>query len=248
MVRETWCVVGSCVVATWNVLHWVHAKNHGEVPAWLPNEARRARAVVDRICAIDVNVWCLQEVSGNTLSLIRKRFPPGMVHWHQFPRIPRLRNGLQETCVEIGAEYLVTIAQGFKVNATHFHGEEGKGYLAVELAVGGFVLNTHVSFEPDKRNDQLTQLEHEASPHRGRAVLCGDFNCEIGDVLAGLSAAWKPTRRASADMYSRPASRGGGGQNIDHILYDSPGTCTAEILDAEGLSDHNIVVSKPFSQ
>jgi hypothetical protein len=81
-------------VATWNVLHRVHAENWGEVVAgrW-PDESERITAVTAWLAGRAEQVIALQEVSGDQLASLRSGLASRTVHAFRYPRVPGLRRG-----------------------------------------------------------------------------------------------------------------------------------------------------------
>ncbi|MER7284010.1 endonuclease/exonuclease/phosphatase family protein [Dactylosporangium sp. NPDC000244] len=221
-------------VATWNVLHRVHAENYAEpVAAAWPDEARRIAAVTARLAGRDEDVIALQEVSGDQLASLREVLAPEQVHAMSYPRVPTVRRGTPR--LRDVSEHLVVIARGERVAGDAFDGDPGKGFLAVRTG-SALVVSTHVGFG-DARTAQLARL---ASLGDGPAVLLGDFNADRETIAAGLGPGFTLAEFAPGAPPTRPGARS---PYIDHIAVREgvPGLATVE--DAGGLSDHNLVVS-----
>ena len=230
----------SARVATWNVLHWVHDRNHdNDLPDIPAKEDERAQAVVDRIVTIDAEITCLQEVSGDTLKMLVDRHGTDRVHSFRLPRMPKLKQGTN--VLRDGWENLVIITNGNEktVHAQSFDDDDGKGFIAIRRPDGSLVVCTHVSGDPDKSRLQLRSLDDWISTQRGAVVLCGDFNMDFSAALDILRPGWHAATVRSATNVSRPKSN----QLIDHILsWNWPDLTIATIEDGSGISDHNIVV------
>src|SRR4051812_35857389 len=131
-------------VATWNVLHRVHAENYGEeVAARWPDESRRIAAVTAKLAARGEDVIALQEVSGDQLASLRAALPGSMVHALRYPRVPAIRRG--ERRLRDVTEHLVVLARGRTVAGQAFDGDPGKGFIAVRTDAA-LVVSTHVGF------------------------------------------------------------------------------------------------------
>jgi hypothetical protein len=93
-------------IATWNVLHRIHAENWREtVPDVFPDEAVRIAAITARIEAllsesdvVDDVVFCLQEVSGDQLASLRTALPAMQVCAFIHPRVPSLKQPGPSPC------------------------------------------------------------------------------------------------------------------------------------------------------
>lgn len=225
-------------VATWNVLHWVHAQNHREDLSRFPTEQKRARAVVDRIVYMDAEVTCLQEVSGDTLELITATVGRECVHSFQLPRVPKLKAGA--SVLRDSSENLVIVTAGIKVHFQAFSDDDGKGFIAVRCRSGTLVVNTHISGDPKNRPLQLKALDAWISSQPGPVILCGDFNCDAMQTLQSLRPGWGVAVVRSDLKISRPKSN----QLIDHILsWNGTEPAFANIEDVGGISDHNLVIT-----
>lgn len=228
-----------CRIATWNVLHWVHARNHSEDLSRFSTEEERARAVVDRVIHMDAEATCLQEVSGDTLELITATFGRERVHSFQLPRVPELKAGA--SVLRDSSENLVIITAGIKVHAQAFTDDDGKGFIAVRCRGDTLIVNTHISGDPKYSLLQLKGLDNWISSQPGPATLCGDFNADVSTTLDSLRPGWDAARIRSALTVSRPKSN----QLIDHILHwNRPEPAVASVEDAGGISDHNLVISR----
>ncbi|GAA4874427.1 endonuclease/exonuclease/phosphatase family protein [Kitasatospora terrestris] len=99
-------------VATWNVLHRVHAENHaGEMLDRWPAEADRITGVTAEIVAMTEQVIALQEVSGDQLAALRAALPGGRTtHLLRYPRTPEPRR--IPTQLDDRAEHLVLLLDG----------------------------------------------------------------------------------------------------------------------------------------
>ncbi len=225
-------------VATWNVLHRIHADNWAEPVArhW-PDEAARIEAITARLAARDDRVIALQEVSGDQLASLRAL--SRTVIAFRYPRVPRPRH---VSTLADPAEYLVTLVDGpaREVAAEASATDPGKGLLAVEVD-GVVVVNTHVTYG-DPRVPQLARLAAVARAAPGAAIVLGDFNADraavatIGDdfVLATPAEPALPTRPRTGSTKS---------STIDHVLARRATPHAAAVIDAGGQSDHNLVVA-----
>lgn len=215
-------------VATWNVLHRIHAENWGEdvVSQW-PDESKRVAAVAGRVAELPVDVIALQEVSGDLLEALRET--DKTVHAMRYPRVPRPRRMASQ--LKDDNEYLVLLVDGpsQKVAELVFDFDWGKGALAVQTA-GLTVIATHVSWG-NKRPVQLTQLRELA---QAPAVLLGDFNADRDTVLQGLGEGFHVT-----ELPNGQTTRGK--QVIDHVIVRGATATDGIVLDNEGLSDHRPV-------
>ena len=195
----------------------------------------------------DAEVVCLQEVSGDQLASLRAALSPAaQVFVLRYPRLPRSRTTPTADATLLDpTEHLVTVIVGDYrvrgVDATVFADDGGKGFIAVELASGPAVINTHVTFG-DKRDPQLRQLAAAARAIPGASIIAGDFNADratVGAILGGELEIAIPTEpaiptRPRATGQSRP-------QTIDHVIVRAErcGDCT--VVDVDGLSDHTLV-------
>jgi endonuclease/exonuclease/phosphatase family metal-dependent hydrolase len=221
-------------VATWNLLHRVHAENWAE-PAtrrW-PDEAERITAATARITALPAQVIALQEVSGDQLTDLRAALPGRTIHSFRYPRVPTTRKG--RDLLHDRTEHLVLLTDGPSalVTAESFPDDKGKGALVADIA-GTTVIATHVSGDR-RRTGQLTRLAELAGP---ATVLLGDFNSAGGTITDGLGPDFTVAGFAADSLPTRPGSSRG---FIDHVVTRGATTSPARVEDSGGLSDHNIV-------
>ena len=229
-------------VATWNVLHRVHAENHSEaVAARWPQEADRIAAVTATLKARSEQVIALQEVSGDQLTSLRESLPGRTIHALRFPRVPVPRNG-DGTQLRDAAEYLVLMASepGQQVAGFAFDGAPGKGTLAVRLNGVLFVV-THVSGDV-RRVSQLTRLallgnEWPQYP----VVILGDFNVGRFGVTSELGSDFTVADLPLGSLATRPDTHGLKPAYIDHVVARGATITDAAVEDTAGLSDHNLV-------
>lgn len=215
-------------VATWNVLHRVHADNWGEdVAGTWPDEAKRVAAIGQRVAELTEDVIALQEVSGDQLAALRET--GRTVHAMRYPRLPRPR--VTTSQLTDNAEFLVLLVNGPSREPSQeaFPDDGGKGALAISVE-GLTVVATHVSWG-QKRVGQLTRL---AALAPAPAVLLGDFNADAETVLATLGDGF-----STAELPPGETTRGK--QVIDHVIVHGATATDAQVLKADGLSDHNPV-------
>ncbi len=221
-------------VATWNLLHRVHAENWDEpVTRRWPDEAERITAVTARLTALSAQVIALQEVSGDQLANLRAALPGRTIHSFQYPRVPQPRRG--RDLLHDRTEHLVLLTDlpSTLITAESFEDDRGKGALVVDVA-GTTVIATHVSGDR-RRTGQLTRLAELAGP---TTVLLGDFNTAGGTVRSGLGQDFTV---AGFQADSRPTRPGSSRGFIDHVVTRGATPSPATVDDSEGLSDHNIV-------
>lgn len=215
-------------VATWNVLHRIHAENWGEdVVAEWPDESKRVAATAGRVAQLPADVIALQEVSGDLLEALRET--TRTVHAMRYPRVPRPRRMASQ--LKDNTEYLVLLVNGPSQHVAElaFDDDKGKGALAIHTQ-GLTVIATHVSWG-SKRAGQLAQIRALAD---APAVLLGDFNAEKDIVLPELGQGF--------DAAQLPAGQTTRGQQaIDHVIVRGATATDASVLDNEGLSDHHPV-------
>ena len=234
-------------VATWNVLHRIHAENWGDGPlARFPREADRIAAitahVVEQLAA--GRAVCMQEVSGDQLASVRAALPPAaQLFVLRYPRLPRPRRRPGGGAILLDpSEHLVTALPGDMtiggVEATVFSDDLGKGYLAVALGSGGALINTHVSFG-DKRTGQLAQLGSVGAGAGAPVVIVGDFNCDRDTACAGLGDGHDLAIPAEPALPTRPHKS----LTIDHIAVRGGRAVACAVVDVDGLSDHNLVTA-----
>jgi endonuclease/exonuclease/phosphatase family metal-dependent hydrolase len=230
-------------VTTWNVLHRVHAVNWKEGPVLaFPDERRRIDGISARVArwlGDDVDAICLQEVSGDQLRCLRAVAGASVqVFEHTYPRVPRMR-GPEPLDLDDPKEHLVTLVKGLsarQVESRTFDTDPGKGLLAVELASGVLLINTHVSFGPRGRA-QLAVIYTLAQAQAGIAVIVGDFNALSDEVCAGLGGPCAISDLAG-QAPTRVLTKGHGGRTIDHVVVLGGTIAVASVGEGEGLSDH----------
>lgn len=224
-------------VATWNVLHRIHAQNWGEdaTDRW-PDEAERIAAITASLAGRTEHVIALQEVSGDQLAGLRQGLPERTVHTLRYPRVPAPRRGASP--LTDPAEYLVLLTDGAArpVAAEPFPDDRGKGLLAVRAA-GALVIATHVSFGP-RRTGQLARLAKLAGESLGPVVLLGDFNADPDTVTTELGRAFTAAGLGPDEPPTRP---GGKSPFIDHVIVRGAAVTGGAVEDVNGLSDHNLL-------
>lgn len=228
-------------VATWNLLHRVHAENWGEDAAvrW-PDESERIAAVTARLARRTEQVIALQEVSGDQLASIRAALGGWTVHAFRYPRVPRPRRGTYAP--RDPAEYLVLLVDGpgREVAAESFADDPGKGALAVRTA-GALFVATHVSGDR-RRTAQLARLAELAAAGAGHpTVILGDFNADGATVAAGLGAGFAVEDFPPGTLPTRPGEPRAKPLRIDHVAARDAGISNATVEEVDGLSDHNLV-------
>ncbi len=236
-------------LVTWNVLHRVHAENYSEpaIAAW-PDEAARQEAVARYVAGLDARVVCLQEVSGDQLTVLRRHERGEVLAW-RYPRVPSLRQ--PGTAFADIAEYLVTVVRepgAAIIQSEAFATDGGKGLLGVRLADGITVFNVHISFG-DWSEAQLTHLAATARASPGMAVLCGDFNADAEACTQWLGSDFTAAKLKEPSLPTRPrADRLWKSQLIDHVFVRGGEVEGAVVLDGGGRSDHNPVRARFGSQ
>jgi len=227
-------------IATWNVLHRVHAENWDEdvVRRW-PDESKRIAAVTELLAARTEQVTALQEVSGDQLASLRLALTDRTVHAFRYPRVPKPRNG--PCALRDPEEYLVLLIDSDlpsqEITAEAFEDDPGKGALAVEVA-GTLVVATHVSGNR-RRTGQLARLAELANTAPGHpAVLLGDFNASRATVASGLGPGFVVAGHPPNALPTRPGSAS---TSIDHVVVRGAEVGGAVVEDVDGLSDHNLV-------
>ncbi len=225
-------------VATWNLLHRVHAENWDEdVTRRWPDEDARIAAITARLAARTETVVALQEVSGDQLASLRDSLPGRTVLSFQHPRIPTPRRG--RDLLRDRGEHLVLLVDGpaTPVAQESFADDKGKGALAVDVG-GLLVIATHVSGDR-RRTGQLARLAELSGPE---TVLLGDFNTTHDTVSAGLGDGFTVAGFAAGSLPTRPGPDSASGRGfIDHVVTRGLTVGTAAVDDSGGLSDHNIV-------
>ena len=228
-------------VATWNVLHRVHAENWGEpvVRHW-PDETTRIAAVTALVAARPEQVIALQEVSGDQLASLREALPDRTAHTLRYPRFPRLRRGGHR--LRDAAEHLVLLVAGPSRlrAAVSFPDDPGKGALAVAVP-GALVVATHLSTD-GRGCGQLRRLAKLADLAPGEpAVLLGDFNADPAAVAAGVGDAFTVAALPADAPPTRPGPEGSPFRWIDHVVVRGARATDTAVVDVAGCSDHNLV-------
>jgi endonuclease/exonuclease/phosphatase family metal-dependent hydrolase len=228
-------------VATWNVLHRVHAENwYEDVATRWPDEGARIAAVTARVAERTERIIALQEVSGDQLAGLRMALPGRTIHAMRYQRLPTPRR-VPSSLLD-GGEYLVvlTAEPSREVTAESFAQDGGKGALVVD-AGGLTVIATHVTGDR-RRADQLTRLAELATDaSQNAAVLLGDFNIDRASVAAGLGDAFVVAEYAAGAIPTRPRDSGPKSQYIDHVVVHGATVTAAAVDDVGGVSDHNLV-------
>jgi endonuclease/exonuclease/phosphatase family metal-dependent hydrolase len=228
-------------LVTWNVLHRIHAVNWSEpvIINW-PREMTRAGSIADAIERFAADIVCLQEVSGDTLAMLRD-VVTGELFATPYPRLPALRQTTKAVLSD-ATEYLVTIVRSAArlVGAEAFSTDSGKGFQRVELASGETIIATHVSYG-DKWTAQLARIAEVARSAPGMCVIAGDFNADLATCAAELGEEFvslpvpssRPTRPRQ-----QPSDKS---QNIDHVFVRAGRIAEISVIDGELRSDHNPV-------
>ncbi|MEU1995731.1 endonuclease/exonuclease/phosphatase family protein [Nocardia gamkensis] len=228
-------------MATWNVLHRVHAENwYEDVATRWPDEGARIAAVTARVAERTERIIALQEVSGDQLAGLRMALPGRTIHAMRYQRLPTPRR-VPSSLLD-GGEYLVvlTAEPSREVTAESFAQDRGKGALVVD-AGGLTVIATHVTGDR-RRADQLTRLAELATDaSQNAAVLLGDFNIDRAAVAAGLGDAFVVAEYAAGTIPTRPRDSGPKSQYIDHVVVHGATVTAAAVDDVGGVSDHNLV-------
>jgi endonuclease/exonuclease/phosphatase (EEP) superfamily protein YafD len=245
--------MSSITIATWNVLHRVHAENWAEPAIEAhPDEHARVEAIaarVERLLLVDhaIDAIGLQEVSGDQLAALRARIADRatiLVQRHR--RMPRWRRA-STTAIADPAEYLVIASREpcSLVRGETFAHDDGKGFLAaVFTGSGAMVVDTHVTYgEP--ATAQLAVLAAVARAHDGPCVIVGDFNADRARVLDGLGPefatidppAGSLSTRSRADTTTRSRA-------IDHVVVRRATGDRARVISVDGVSDHNLVLAQ----
>jgi endonuclease/exonuclease/phosphatase family metal-dependent hydrolase len=228
-------------VATWNVLHRVHAENYDEEAAarW-PDEHTRIAAVTARLTGRSEQVIALQEVSGDQLASLRAGLTGRAVHAFRYPRVPVPRRG--PSPLRDRGEYLVLLTDepGWRADAWAFDDDPGKGALVVHAA-GMLLASVHVSWS-QRGPGQLARLAGLAGAWAGYpVVLLGDFNADRAAVAAGLGSAFAVAGPPPGTRPTRPGTSGGGPVFIDHVAVRGARVSGLSVEDMGGLSDHDLV-------
>ncbi|APA94640.1 hypothetical protein NS506_00558 [Nocardia seriolae] len=225
-------------VASWNVLHRIHADNWAsDIAARWPEETKRIAAVTATVAARTETVVALMEVSGDQLASLRKALPARKFHVLDYPRVPsprRLPNVLDDR-----SEHLVIMVDGTarQLAAEPFTLDPGKGALAIELD-GLRIVATHVSGDR-RRGDQLARLRELTVS--GPAVLLGDFNIDRAALAESLGAEYTVAVFPWDSVPTRPRDSGSKSQFIDHVATRGVPVRDLVVEDVAGASDHNLV-------
>jgi len=228
-------------VATWNVLHRVHAENDGDaVVARWPEESERIAAITARLADRAERVIALQEVSGDQLASLRAGLPDRVIYAFRYPRVPVPRH--RPSPLRDSSEHLVLVLEepGEQLAAGAFEDAPGKGTLAVQAAGIVFVA-THVSWD-QRRTGQIAGLAGLGAAWPGHpTVLLGDFNADHAMVAQGLGAGFLVADLPPDALPTRPATSGPGGLRIDHVAARGADIKGVTVEAVDGLSDHNLV-------
>lgn len=233
-------------LVTWNVLHRVHGVNWAEpcLEAW-PDERLRQEHVARRVAgwlADGVDAVCLQEVSGDQLALLEALVLPGRCFSQRAPRLPTLR--VKDAALGDSSEHLVllTASPAVRIASDAFQNDPGKGFLAVRPSGGPCLVTTHVSHGApgEVQLRLLAQLARQQTP----AVVLGDFNAPVRDVVAGVGDGF-----VAADLSGQGPTRvatpsASSGKVIDHLLVHGGQVRAASVLPTEALSDHHPVIGE----
>lgn len=225
-------------VATWNVLHRVHAGNWVEdaLTRW-PDETERIAAVTARLAARTERVIALQEVSGDQLASLHRALPGRTGHVLRYPRVPKPRHG---ACpLHDPGEHLVLIVEGPSetVAAESFPDAPGKGALVVETPEA-ILIAVHLAAD-QRRTGQLARLAELAAVWRGHpVVLLGDFNADRAAVTSALGAGFAVAALPPGSPPTRPGSTP---PDIDHVIVRDAAVRDATVECVDGLSDHRLL-------
>lgn len=229
-------------VATWNVLHRVHAENWGEdhVVACFPSEPARVATIANDVARLvaTYDAVALQEVSGDQLRAVEAASPGATVVAVPYPRVPRPKR-VGGARLDDPREFLVVVAAG---GAVWLHAEvapddPGKGFLALRLAGGPVVVNTHVAGK-DRGPLQVRRVAAYARAV-GAAALVGDFNmthAALAPLVDGLHLA-----AAVEGLSTRQSAPQAPGRWIDHGLSATGGVTVLEVWPGGYASDHRVV-------
>lgn len=237
-------------LATWNVLHRVHAENFDEgVVAAHPDEAVRAAsiaALAAETLAGGVTALCLQEVSGDQIEALRRALPvDARLFELAYPRRPQPRHAHVGRLRDATESLVTVVAPGVPAESHSslvFPDDPGKGFLGIRLG-GLLVFNTHLSFG-ERAPGQLARLAAAARAGALPSAVLGDFNAGAGPVAAGLGADFGAATLAVGALPTRPRSQPDGkDQHIDHVFVRGATVGAAQVLAARGLSDHNLVIA-----
>ncbi len=228
-------------VATWNVLHRIHAENwYEDVSSRWPDEAARIDAVTARIAARTEQLIALQEVSGDQLISLRAGLPDRTVHSMQYQRLPTARRHASQ--LRDPSEHLVLIVTGpsREIAAESFADDPGKGALVI-TAAGVLVIATHVTGDRRRAGQFHRLAELASSTPEYPAVLLGDYNTDRETVAAEFGAGFTVAGLSPGALPTRPRSSGAKSQYIDHVVVRDATVHEVTVEDVDGLSDHNLV-------
>ncbi|MFR9749960.1 endonuclease/exonuclease/phosphatase family protein [Nocardia sp. 004] len=227
-------------VATWNVLHRVHAENWYEnVATRWPDESARIAEITAKVAERTERIIALQEVSGDQLADLRIAMPHRIFHAMRYQRLPTPRR-IPSSLLD-GGEYLVvlTTAPSKELTSESFAHDSGKGALVVD-ADGVVVIATHITGDR-RRAHQLSRLTELSTASERATVLLGDFNADRSTVATGLGNGFTIAEYTPGALPTRPRTSGTKSQYIDHIVVHGATVTTASVDDVNGVSDHNLV-------
>jgi len=235
------------IVATWNVLHRIHAINWREpvIDAHADETARITEIAAHTGTLGDV--VCLQEVSGDLLAALRAAHPGATIVSHRSPRIPRVRPTAPSPLAD-ATEHLVVLTTR-EVTASRgitFASDPGKGFLAVRLADGSAVISVHVSYG-ERHAEQCAEVAFVARSFTvpGPIVVAGDFNADRDTCVARLGEGFVAAVVADPALPTRPRTEGSEkASTIDHLLVLRGEAVDATVVSGRSLSDHNPVVAR----
>jgi len=229
-------------VATWNVLHRVHAENWGAeaIPKCWPKEPERIAAITEWLAGRTEQVIALQEVSGDQLADLRRALPGRTFHTLRYPRVPAPRQG---SCpLSDPGEHLVLMVNGTSQfrSAESFGNDPGKGVLAVQVAET-LVIATHLSGDR-RRVPQLARLAELAAAHPERPVLLlGDFNTDRATVASGLGEGFTVAALPPGSPPTRLHRPHAETHTVDHVVVRDATIVDTAVESSDDLSDHNLV-------
>lgn len=245
--------VPSLTVITWNVLHRVHADNWQEPSIGAhPDERVRIAAITSRAAELltQADALLLQEVSGDQLAALRAAATADgaltavadrvSVASFLYPRVPTPRRG--PSPLGDRSEHLVIVCGDActPLSQHAFADDLGKGTLAVTFQEAS-VLCAHLS-HGERHRAQWAEVAALVGRLPAPVILGGDLNADrkTAAALLGPSARWaapsaggRPTRPRVA-----PSEKS---MDIDHVVAWGGEIEQLEVLDGQGLSDHNPV-------
>jgi endonuclease/exonuclease/phosphatase (EEP) superfamily protein YafD len=93
--------------------------------------------------------------------------------------------------------------------------------LAVTLADGTFVVDTHVSYD-ERHADQVARLLEITAPVAGPTIVCGDFNAERARCATVLGPGFLCAAPGDTHLHTRPRGEPPTGsdlsKDIDHVF------------------------------